>query len=918
MPPVIAAVAAYAVTAAAIEAGIVVAGSLGATAIFTGTMMAVSMVTNALMGVNKYEAPQVDTESFDSGILLNKAGSSEPIPVVYGSRRVGMTRVFLEATGDSNEYLHYVGVLGEGPISAINTVYLNDIPSTDPKFSGYVDIYKHLGADDQLADSNLMAACSSWTQYHRLRGVAYIYVRLKYDKDVFAGGLPKFTADVDGRLVYDPRDEQTKFSRNPALCIRDYLTNNRYGRGIPEAMIDDTDSAASANYCDEDVVVGGVTQDRYTCDGLINVDDSSLSNTQKMISSCRGMLIFSGGLYKLLIDKPESATFAFTEDNITGSWTISLGTKKNMFNRMRARFYNPARSWQEDIAPVDSEALRALDNGLVLEKQIDLPFTANISTAKQITTINLNQSRQQIACQFSAFIEGLRCEVGRVVTITHGTPGWSGKKFRICNMALKNNDEVNVTVREYADSVYDFGTIAAADATPDTNLPDLTTALPPVDLETSEEMYFTGKDFMSRVTLTWNAPQDAFVIEYDVEYKLSSGTEWIRSTTTKTRSRLISNLAPGQYDFRVRSVNTMLVGSAWSTISRFIFGKTTPPANVSEFWANASIGGLILSWTAVPDIDVDHYGLRWHPDSSVGTWDKAIDVGETKGTSLTLPAAKPGIYFVKALDKCDPPKESVNAKSVILDDIPAILRWNVTETLNEDPDWTGSKTKMAKVGNSLILDIGGPWDEIADFDAVENIDGYDVQPSTVGYYETEAVDLGSVQTVRCSGEAKFFGIDTESLFDNITNFDQIADFDGEINNVGVQLQIALSQNGVDWGAWQPFIVGDYTARAFKFRIKAYSNSPTQYLQVEDLVFIVDVPERVEQDQDVSVAAGGSSIGFATPYILDKPIIRIIIQSAQAGDTYRLTNIAKAGFDVQVLDNSGNGVARTVDWYATGY
>jgi len=917
MPAVIAVVAAYAATQAAISAGIVLAGSFGATAIFAGTMMVTSMITNAVFGSTNDE-PQYDSGSFDKGILLDKAGSREPIPVIYGTRRVGVTRVFREATGDSNEYLHYVWTIGEGLISAINTVYLNDVASTDPKFSGYVDVYKHLGEDDQLADAALMAAVPAWTANHRLRGVAYLYIRLKYDKEVFPSGLPKFTADVDGRLVYDPRDGETKFSRNPALCGRDYITNTRFGRGIPEAMIDDTDCAAAANYCDEEVTVGGVTQARYTCDGLINVDDSTLSNTRKMLSSCRGMFVFSGGLYKLIIDKPESATFAFTEDNITGSWTISLGTKKNMFNRLRARFYNPERSWQEDIAPVESEVLRALDNGLVLEKQIDLPFTANINTAKQITTIELNQSRQQIASQFSAFIEGLRCEVGRVVTINHSTPGWSAKKFRVLNMALKNNDEVNVTVREYADSVYDFGTIAAADATPNTNLPDLTTALPPVDLETSEEMYFTGKDFMSRVTLTWNKPQDAFVAEYDVEYKLASDTDWTRATTTKARSFLISNLAPGQYDFRVRSINTILVSSAWSTIGRYIFGKTTPPEDISEFWANASIGGLILSWTSVSDIDIDRYKLRWHPDSEVGTWDKAIDIGETKGTSLTLPAAKPGIYFVKAIDKCDPPKESETAKAVILDDIPQILRWNVTETLNEDPDWTGSKSNMVKVGSTLMLDIRGPWDGIADFDAVMNIDGYDAQPSTVGYYETEAVDLGSIQTVRCSGEAKFFGVDTESLFDNISNFDDITNFDGEINNVGLQLQIALSQNGVDWGAWQPFIVGDYTARAFKFRIKAYSNSPTQYLQVEDLVFIVDVPERVEQGQDASVPAGGSSIGFATPYIVDKPIIRIVIQSAQAGDVYRLTNIAKTGFDVKVLDSGGNGVARTIDWYTTGY
>jgi hypothetical protein len=41
------------------------------------------------------------------------------------------------------------------------------------------------------------------------------------------------TADIDGRTLYDPRTGLTAFSRNPALAIRDYLTNTRYGRGVP-------------------------------------------------------------------------------------------------------------------------------------------------------------------------------------------------------------------------------------------------------------------------------------------------------------------------------------------------------------------------------------------------------------------------------------------------------------------------------------------------------------------------------------------------------------------------------------------------------------------------------------------------------------------------------------------------------------
>ena len=80
--------------------------------------------------------------------------------------------------------------------------------------------------------------------------------------------------------------------------------------------------------------------------------------------------------------------------------------------------------------------VRAVDNGLLLEAKIDLPFTANLYRAQNIGQQTLNQSRYGVVVKFSAFQEGLRCEVGDVVPITHSTPGWSGKLFRILQIEI--------------------------------------------------------------------------------------------------------------------------------------------------------------------------------------------------------------------------------------------------------------------------------------------------------------------------------------------------------------------------------------------------------------------------------------------------------------------------------------------------
>ena len=598
--------AAAAATGAVI--GGITIGAVGAAVIGGVTTMAVSYIGNSLFAPD-VETTQISIEAFNQGLLLNKASTTSPIPVIYGSRRIGGNRVFLEVSGENNEYVHLVLALCEGPISAINTVYLNDVPSTDTRFSGLVDVYKHLGTDDQIADANLMTAVPSWTAEHRLCGVAYLYIRLKWDSDVFSGGLPTITADIDGRLIYDPRDAITKFSRNPALCIRDYITNTRYGRGIPESQIQDSDVIAAANYCDETVTVGGIVQARYTCDGAINIDDSALTNTERLLSCCRGMLVFSAGYYRLLIDRPAVSTFSFTEDNITGSWQITLGSKKNMFNRLRVRIFNPDRSWQDDIIPIDSEALRVLDNGLILETSIDLPFTAQAGTARQIGAINLNQSRQQIVCQFTAFIEGLRCEVGDVVSITHSTPGWDGKLFRVLGIQLKNDDEVIVSAREYDETVYNFDVISAEDATPNTNLPNLSSVGCPTNLQIYQDFYDTGVYLQSQVVLSWTPPNDAFVLWYEVEYKEYSVGTWSHFTTTRSNFAVLTDLSPGYYDFRVRAINTMMIASDWAMLSGASVTKSPLPQPPIGFQAYLSGQSIVLTWTASSDVSIKGYNI---------------------------------------------------------------------------------------------------------------------------------------------------------------------------------------------------------------------------------------------------------------------------------------------------------------------
>ena len=554
-----------AATASAV-AGIASIAALGAvTASVIGALA--GAVVSAVVGGALISAPSSGSFGETSGTALaNLKASNAPIPVVYGTRLVGGIIVYMDTGVQSGHGVFFLNiVLSEGEIEGYEKFYFNN---EELKTSHEVNIDEFLGSETQEANPTLTNANSYYTDAHRLAGTAYLTVTFKAYAS-FPAGLPLINALVKGVKVFDPRISTVLFSDNPALCVRDYLTNSRYGRGIDTSLIDDTSFILAANYCDELVAYNGVDAiKRYTCNGLAETQSSSLTIINKLLSSCRGLLIFSGGLYKIIIDKPEMAGFTFSEDNIIGGWKIKLGSKNSQYNRMRANFFNSLRQYQPDIAYVDSPDLRAQDGGL-LEIMTDLPFTTNYTIAKAIIAINLNQSRHSITCEFTSTIEGLRVEVGDVVYITHATPGWIDKKFRIMRVTLQNNDEVRIMANEYDDEVYNLDDIADEILAGEIELIGQTTCEPPTNLRVTETSA-GGSGLAAGFTVVlveWDVSPDQYLLGYEVSYgNLIDGVwdEQIDVGDSLSHSKQPSvTTTPFIFGVRVRAYNANNAKSEW-------------------------------------------------------------------------------------------------------------------------------------------------------------------------------------------------------------------------------------------------------------------------------------------------------------------------------------------------------------------
>ena len=544
-------------------------------------------VVNAFSDVVAWivDIPEIpDFGSEQSGYLLNKQSNDAPIPIIYGERLIGGTRVFLSTGGTNNVNLYIAIVLCEGEVNSIGNVYIDDVISSDAKFSGLVTIDRKTGLDNQAA-STVLSEAPNWGSTHKLSGIAYIGLKIVFNKDAFRG-IPKITAIVQGRKIYDPRNSTTDYSTNPALCLRDYLTNTRYGKGIPTAEIDDAAIITAANFCDvtNSPYSGGSNQKIFTCNAIIGTDKTTFANTQILLRGMRGLLPYSGGKYKLVIDdNPSSSTFTFNKDNIISDISVAGISRKDRYNRCVAKFANPETNWQTDEVayPLKTSSeytqFKAADNGLEQELQLVIPTMTSEYQARDVARVAVLGSRlQTIGLSFTADSSSIEVEVGDKVTFDYPDLDMSDKLFKCRKMTINVDGTCSFDLFEHNASVYPWDTTGeqiAAVSTP-TFVDPASVPFPTLASGTPSLLEVNDADGALRKWVQFEASESTYpyVDYYDVQYK--EGSDW-RSSHKDTPLLQIYGYRTGiSYRFRYRIVNIFGEASGYSTERVINIGST--------------------------------------------------------------------------------------------------------------------------------------------------------------------------------------------------------------------------------------------------------------------------------------------------------------------------------------------------------
>lgn len=292
------------------------------------------------------------------GVLIQRTGSRENIPIVYGYRKVAGKIIFAETGSTNNKYLWVAYVFSEGLVEGVHEVWLDDtqlstavvtglnagqiVNVPDAKYAGRVQLQWFPGVyyanprDSQIGTLSICKDAPSWKSSNVYNGLAVLFARYEWlaittqeqaNANPFSGQIPNIQLSILGKRVaslrctgfdannnptgtagtenieYGAAGYQERYSTNPAEILLDYLRNPRYGKGLKNADIDFDSFYVAAFKCNTEVnYTTALKGPILTLNAVVDTGSTLFSNVKMLLQNFRGYLPYVQGRYKLKIE----------------------------------------------------------------------------------------------------------------------------------------------------------------------------------------------------------------------------------------------------------------------------------------------------------------------------------------------------------------------------------------------------------------------------------------------------------------------------------------------------------------------------------------------------------------------------------------------------------------------------------------
>lgn len=651
-----------------------------------------------------------NSPTYSFGPISNTMSQLVPIPVIYGRCRVAGNIIYQAFDSDKKEKQDIYILIGEGPVTAINSVMAND---QDPTALEDCSVTKYLNTTAATHDSRDPNGARPYPD-----DVALICLTLKAQEKL--NGTPTITSIVDGVKIWTPNG--FAWSRNPVWIVLDILCHPRYGMGLgvtaagvyqhPDWERIDYDCAvAAAAYCDEAVSYGP----RFQLDFNIDTRRPVRDTLADFLATFRGYLVETDRL-QICIDAPVSAySREITPDNIVeGSFTFWQAADEDVCNRITVDWIDPNNSY-ERVTDVFQDSTDIADRGVV-EKSISL---LPVTRAEQVGHMGYYLLKTSLMVRnFCSFGVGLKdCDImpGEVLTVSFEKfTGWKRKPFRVISVKNAGDDVMTVTCSEYVEEVYDDGVLDVThhidtSLTTDYKPNDVTELAITEQLETLQDGSY---NLIAKIT--WTPPASYNSLE--LWYRYSSEVSWKPAGTLPRGSEeyylpCTGNIGDTLY-VKIYVVSRLGVRSDGQTTSKILRGDLTPPAPPTNLQGVGGFRMASLSWADPGDGDLDHIEIYRSLESDTAemvkigiaprfaqeyvdsnlyalqtAWYrlKAVDVAGNKSEySAVVSATTEAIRAADIPDQSIRPSKFIPQLEALVEEVKAISAASIINSVNED------------------------------------------------------------------------------------------------------------------------------------------------------------------------------------------------------------------------------------------
>lgn len=597
--------------------------------------------------------------------------------LIYGYTRVGGVMVYPQQDPDGKK-VRVAIYLGEGPVVGVDGFFwIGDELSNEPKFSGLLELQVRLGTPGQTAVGSLVvSSAGEWTTADVGEGCAYVVVTIGASREAFPRGrvnMPmSFT--VYGRPCFDPRSGAAAFTRNPALCLLDFM-RCEFGPdgGIDDDLIDFASFATAANVCDElvdsidpanavDGVPGKVR--RYTLDGVFEVGAGHTAIKETMERAMAGRVVFVGGKYRCYAGAWRAPSGPVLDAHyLRGAPTFRTHQQRTQrFNTARGTYREPRQDWQTtDLHEQQLPAAVLAEDGEIVQT-LDFPVTTSGAIAQRLARLAMLQARSAVPLTLPCNWAAIQWQLYDVITLDLPQVGAAGT-WLITGYTFVEAGGVDLTLVPHRAEDFAWDPATHERTVPTVVAPSFnSTPLPVTGLLVVGSALVDGGDGAAAsygLRATWAATGDYYLRFYQVQYKKSTDTDWLDGGLSlsvvygaEQWSKVVST--GFEYDVRVRIERNDGSTGPWATETNILVSGDTTPPGVPTALSVTGTTAHNIGWTNPVSLDVMRARVYASATNDPAT---AVEVEEVFGLPATAylvnhtPAGVPAYYWVTAVDR---------------------------------------------------------------------------------------------------------------------------------------------------------------------------------------------------------------------------------------------------------------------------